>query len=157
MSKIPAQRVPSDDCVIDRDGVSYRPHAGEWIEVRRGQTVGDYLQQIRLAQLLASARELGQAALAGQEAQETLAALESALRDSLEHLASRIVRWTWTDDTGQPYPERPAAGDLARLDMAELEYVRRVVSGDMEAEARKNGSRPSTGRSTARASRRRSG
>ena len=70
-----------------------------------------------------------------------------------EHLARRLVRWTLTDDAGDPYPQpwrNPAA--IAALHTAEFWHVLGETYGEIGAQ-RKNGSSgtPTTSSATTQA------
>lgn len=124
-TKPPALRVPSDNFTIARDGATYQPHAGEWVEYAGDASVADMLLMQRM---LRGSREL--AALAAIDADpeqqfERFGPYADTIVDLCARLARVIVAWTWTDPTGRPYPSPPTAADLAELDMAELGYLLR--------------------------------
>jgi hypothetical protein len=70
-----------------------------------------------------------------------------------------LESWTWTDNNGKDYPP-PTVDVLRRLSPDEIAYINeKVISGGEKKDAAKNGSSPSTSRSTRRGAtrRRRSG
>ena len=114
-------RVPSDDCVITRDGMEYRLHEGEWIEVIRGQMVG----QIQLGHKLARAAP-SIAAVQGDEDETTqvLSIIGNAVDDAVALLRSRITGWNWTGMDGEPLPQPGDEPDVfSRLEVEELWYL----------------------------------
>ncbi len=124
-TKLPAQRVPSDNYAIVRDGATYQPHAGEWVEFAGDASVADMLLMQRM---LRGSREL--AALAALDADpeqqfERFGPYADTIVDLCARLARVIVAWSWTDAAGRPLPNPPTAADLAELDMAELGYLLR--------------------------------
>lgn len=123
--KPPAHRVPSDSYALVRDGVTYHPHAGEWVEFAGDASIADMLLMQRL---VAGSREL--AAMAAMNAEpeqqfERFGPYAQTILDLCARLARAIVGWNWTDPAGRPYASPPAATDLAELDMAELGYLLR--------------------------------
>lgn len=114
----PGLRVPSDTFTVVRDGVTYRPHAGEWVEFFGDGTVGDTLLMQRGERL---SREV---AAAGDGASDELQLRAERLTEEMcRRAAANIVAWTWTDRAGRPYPNPPAPADLEGLTWPELTYL----------------------------------
>ena len=133
--KVPAIRVSSDDFAVVIGEEEYRPHAGEWIEVRGKATVGDFLMASGLQQLQGLE----------EMTPDQFGELETLLEGVLRQLAASIAAWSWTDDRGEAMPSPPTAEMLRALSFEELAYVIGAVMGTTRTEAtRKNGSSPST-------------
>jgi hypothetical protein len=168
VSKPPIPRVPSDDCLVEVDGVHLRPHVGEWVEVRPGQSM-DFLRADlalqRVADQFRSAREAEdpQHAPSGED-------LEAAYDRICAALAGQIYRWTWTNDLGEPIvpwnidrdgpPCADVHGNVAAirsLDTDEIAYLRRICRdpyGALRSQAAALAGDPDQGRHGARRPRR---
>ena len=145
--KIPAQRVPSDDCLIYvgrvigdgciiEQGTPYAVHKGEWVEVLRLGAIRQYLALMHLTQ---------GAALASKELDEVnqvevATGMENALNDLCHELAQRVIRWNWTGMDGKPLPQ-PYQNDQAIKDLTEDEliWLAQVAQGEGPGQ-RKNAS-----------------
>lgn len=151
MSKPVPKRIPSDDCVITVDGISYYPHADEWVEIFP-------IQSVREIRLVASMARLGIDVQSAQDdlvnsgdnndttnvtAQARLAALADAQLSALcEILAERVIAWNWTDLRGLPYAQPDGtAAQIEQLTADELAWLIRCVQPESSGD-RKNGSRP---------------
>lgn len=149
MSKAPAKRMPSDDLAIEQDGIEYRPHEGEWVDVLPGYTVGDLQDVTRWEKLMDDRQAIG------DDEPEAMVAwmgrAEAVLGDMSRSIDRRLVGWSWTDGRGRPLPE-PSPEVIAGLTWDELSYLMRIVRGQAETD-RKNGSAPSRTTSSATASR----
>lgn len=124
--KIPAVRVPSDDCVVTVSGVEHRIHEGEWVELLPVPTMREYLAVLDIA------RELSESKSAAT-AMDALYAL----------LAKRVLAWNWTDMMGEPLPQPCGNADaLKGLSQPELIWLLMAVNGETPSQ-RKNESAPS--------------
>lgn len=147
-TKLPKRRVICDDFEVVINGKRFWPHASEELVVGQG-SIGDVVISIGLGGLGNPSE------MTPQEAREAKETLETMLDRAVEAISS----WTWTDNDGVKYPSPPTVEDLRRLSPEELAYINeKVIGGDSE-DAAKNGSSPSTSRSTRRRGprRRRSG
>lgn len=151
MAKPPARRVPSDDYVVTVDGQDYAPHAGEWIDIIPGYTVGDMLDASRFQKLLDDRGSIGDDE--PEAMAEWLTRADRVLVDLAASIDRRLVGWSWTDARGRPLPT-PTADVIASLTWAELNYLLRAVRGQVAEADRKNAGRPSRTTSSATASRR---
>lgn len=117
-TKVPPTRVPSDAFTVEQNGVTYRPHAGEWVEFRSTDQVGDFL-------FLQRSRRISQeiAALADPDAAEHRDRFERMNVEMCRRAAAEVLAWNWTDDAGRPYPSPPSPEDMERLSNAELMYI----------------------------------
>lgn len=139
MPKIEPIRLPSDDCEFVIAGKTYH-HKGEWVEYIPGLTVRETRSLYHFTQL---AGEFAAVEGDPDERKKVLALLDPHYAEICEWLARRIVRWNWTDDDGEPFPQPHKAPDvLADLRAKELYYLLQVIQQD-SPELRKNGSRPS--------------
>lgn len=140
MAKPSARRVPSDDYEVEADGITYRPHEGEWVEVMPGITVGERMAYVGLARLGVTIQ-----AAAGER--DEYARLTEAAERYYEmvcaSLARRVVAWNWTDQFGVPLPPPRDNPDVFRLiDETELNYLAAITRGETVTE-RKNALPPS--------------
>ena len=139
ISKIPTRRVPSDDCVIyvgrevdveketiTSPGTPYSIHKGEWVEVIPLISVREYLIWNKL-----------KGALTGDA--DTMAAALDALCVSL---SNKILKWNWTDLTGNPLPT-PYKNPEVLKELNENELIWLSTSLVETGEQRKNASAPS--------------
>lgn len=152
-TKPPSRRVESDGFVFAQDGVEYHPHAGEWLEFCGRPSIGDSLRLMKVFGLVAelqgrSARELNK--LPNEAIKRLTGDFEGAIAGTIDQLAKAITAWTWTDDSGAPYPSPPPAEVLRELSQEELNYLVSTFRGELPQDARKNGSSPSTSRSMGR-------
>lgn len=149
-TKLPSVTVICDDFEVVRGGKRFWPHAGQKLVISGQGSIDD----IVLSMGLASLRDTSD--LTPAEAREAKETLELMLKRS----AHAIESWTWTDNDGVAYPSPPTPEDLRRLAPDEIAYINeKVISGGEGSDAAKNGSSPSTSRSTRRRApaRRRSG
>lgn len=136
-TKLPPRLVKSDGFSVKQGGKTFYPHAGERIELDAAGTIGEVVVALRF-QEVQNISELG-----ADEGAEVRTALETLLGD----IASAITFWNWTDNNKRPYENPPTPETLRRLSVDELGYlVTILISGT--ADAAKNGSSPSTSRST---------
>lgn len=138
MGKLPTKQIPSDDCVVTLDDVEYRPHEGEWIKVVPSLSVAE----VRLVQELNELKPKLDA-IKGEETEqeESVALLDKSFGPVVSLVARRIIAWSWTDNAGDPYPEKPDEETIRDLHIQELYYLLAAIRGETPAE-RGNGSRP---------------
>ncbi|MBF8255130.1 MAG: hypothetical protein HW375_37 [Anaerolineales bacterium] len=148
-TKIPPRRVICDDFTVTVDGVEYHPHAGEWVEFLGVASMSSYLRLMRLT-AVQGLTPAEMAALPSADARALVEDMESAIRTNLVDVARAISGWTWTDTSGVPFESPPSPDTLVGLSPEELHYLTRTYRGDRSGTARKNGSAPSTSRSTKR-------
>lgn len=144
MAKPPVRVIPSDDFVVEVDGIRYVPHEGETVT---------FLPTIPISMLQATQRMGGLSTqldalrdengeLSDSHASEVRAVLSTHYADLLAITARVVHGWTWTDDAGTPLPAPDGTpGPLETLSEDELYYLWRSAQGRNEA-ARKNGLRP---------------
>lgn len=146
LTRPPGIRVPSDNFAVEIGGVTYHPHAGEWIEFDIQPSIADFvgaLGLLRMDEQIARA----QAGHIDPQLEQTLAGLVPAALD-------RIIAWSWTDKRGVAYANPPTEADIRRLSQAEWQYV--ISRGAIDSEdERKNASGSSTTASTANRGQRR--
>ena len=145
--KIPATKVPSDECFISigqviEDGEIVDPgkphyvHQGEWVEILPVMTVKEVMQISKLQNAGEDGFRLG----------ENLTAL-------CGELARRVIRWNWTGLMGekleQPYG-RPDV--LEQLSSEELMWLMTATGTQESPDERKKGSAQSEPTSLAEAS-----
>ncbi len=149
-TKLPSRTVICDDFEVVIGGKRYWPHAGQRLVISGQGSIDDVMLSMGLASLQAVAD------LTPEEAREAKDTLELMLARSAE----AIEAWTWTDNNGNAYESPPTVDVLRRLSPDEIAYINeKVISGGEKKDAAKNGSSPSTSRSTRRRApkRRRSG
>lgn len=149
-TKLPSITIPSNDYEVVRGGKRYWPHIGQELVISGQGSIDDVV----LSMGLASLQKLSD--LTPEQARQAKETLELMLARS----AAAIESWTWTDNKGEAYASPPTAEVLRRLSPDEIAYINeKVISGGEETDAAKNGSSPSTSRSTRRraGTRRRSG
>ena len=146
MGKPPSIKLPSGDFELVVDGVTYKPHEGEWIEASRMQRIGEVVSISQLSRLGVELQ-----ALAGDEDEQARMAdlMEKHFEDICRVLAERVIAWNWTNDQGNAYPP-PSRDAFQLLRAEELYYLLRVIQGEGPGE-QKNGSRPSETTSSATA------
>lgn len=110
--KPPLLEVPSDDFTVAVGGEEYHPHAGESITFRGAMSVEDYMVMLEMQEF----QDV-------DDATAELPRVKAAAEKVCETLAAAIVRWTWTDDAGEPYPSPPGSEALRRLSFDELGYI----------------------------------
>ena len=137
--------VPSDDCVITRDGREYHIHRGEWVKAAVGMTLG----QVRLIEKLTRLQS-EMAAVEGDsdEDKQVVRLLSGTAGDAAAVLRGRIVAWNWTDSAGTPRPQPSEPGAFDGLELEELFYLVAVLRNQAPAERSKD-SRPSQTTSSA--------
>lgn len=119
-TKLPPRTVPSDDLVLEIDGVEFRPHGGEQVIFRSKQSVEDLLTMLRISDLKITA--------------EDLASGQLLLDDVYGVLSRQIVSWDWTDDDGKAYVSPPDTSILRTLDFDELLWLVNASSGSRKTE-----------------------
>lgn len=152
-TKPPLRRVPSDDCEVVVGGKSYYPHRGESLWFRGRQKIGQLRADwafrrmgVELDEVSADPKaedESDEAFLArlGKSHMESLRVTDQHYADVLEWIASRLVKWDWTDDDGKPLPELDGTTDpFARISDDEFFYIWRVLRGEGPAEVGEDGS-----------------
>lgn len=140
MSKIPSVAVPSDDCAVDHNGVTYHPHEGETVWLWPDHSLAMLAAMGQLNQL-----QVRIAAVKGEpnEISEAIRIADETFRGIAEQIAPALERWDWTDMRGQPLPALDGTvGPLMRLSVEELMWLSSAVRGETGG-ARKNGSKPS--------------
>lgn len=147
-TKLPAHTITCDDFEVVRGGKRFWPHAGEKITISGQGSIDDVVLSMGLASLSNISD------LSPEAAREAKATLELMLDRS----AAAIESWTWTDNDGNAYAA-PTSEILRRLSPEEIAYINEKVIAGGDTDAAKNGSSPSTSRSTRRraSQRRRSG
>lgn len=148
MAKPPVRQVPSDDCVVEVDGVEYRIHEDEWVKVIASFAVGSLKIMRRVTELQSQMDSLED-----DDRIRSVILMDDTVDELIDVLQNRVVEWTWTDDLGKPLPQpfgNPEAFRPLRLE--ELMYLALVVRGEAPEE-QKNASAPS--RTTSSATRRR--
>lgn len=136
--KIPARRIPSDDFEVVVGGVTYTPHAGEWVEVRPGMRVSAIRAQSAMARL----QEDMQAIKGDPDAELTiLRQLDEQFAIACDSVASSVVAWSWTDDDGEPLAQPKGNPDvIASLTAEEVSYL--ITLGMSDGSDRGNASQP---------------
>ncbi len=131
-------QIPSDDFEIDIDGVTYAPHAGEWVKIRPGTSVSAIRAQSAMARL----QENMQAIKGDPDAELTLLRqLDEQFTIACESAAKTIVDWSWTDDDGDPLPCPKGQPDvIADLSAEEVSYL--LTLGMSTGSDRGNASQP---------------
>ena len=105
-SKRPNHVVVADDFVVEINGESFYPHAGESVSFVGRLTTNDLMHAMKLQRIDLDAADADQ-----------------QLDEVRQFLAGRIASWDWTDDEGTPYPNPPSPADIGRLDMDELGWL----------------------------------
>jgi hypothetical protein len=126
-NKPPVRRVACDSYEVTIGGVTYYPHEGEWAEFRGGPS----WQFLRDSAALASVRG---SAVKDTDQTDLIATIDRLM----EFLASRLVAWNWTDDSGKPLPP-PSVDVLQRIDQDEAQYLMGLLSSSFaDKDAEKN-------------------
>lgn len=155
MSKPPIRRVPSDDCVVTVDGVEYRPHEGEYVEIAGKPSIGA-LQALWHFRKSAKAPQEeppeGASAAALSEYNDRSIGRISEQFDALcEVIARHVTGWNWTDGRGVPLPQPDGTPTpIKALESEELYWLESAIQGQTSA-ARKNALKPSAPTSATRA------
>jgi hypothetical protein len=136
MAKPKPVRILSDDCEVTINGEIYTPHEGEWVETMvSAPTVRDQKAMLLFQSLgpkVAAAEGDDEAKLA------LIPMLDQALDAVCATLASRVTRWNWTDDAGNPFPRLDGSPDHFRsLRDEEVHYLLAAVRGETPGQ-RKN-------------------
>ena len=130
--KIPAIKIPSDQCAINvgqvivdgevtDPGTAYYVHEGETVEMMPVLTVREVMQ---LSKLQLAATDTG--------------SLGESLNELCQELSHRIVSWDWTDLSGEPLEQPYQRPDvLVGLSSDELLWLVNAASGQETAEDRK--------------------
>lgn len=133
--KIPAQRINSDDCVINigqviqdgeviNEGQPYYVHDGEWVEILPVMTIREVTQLSRL-----------------QQAASDVGALGENLTTLCHELAQRVLAWSWTDMMGEPMEQPYKRSEvLEALSSEELLWLVNATAGQEAPEDRKKDS-----------------
>lgn len=142
-TKPPVRRVPCDDCTVEIDGVEYRPHAGEYVEIVGGGSIEAL--QFAWRRVRPTPEPPEEASDKEKEVwrEQRTAEVNSYFEELCAALARRVVAWSWTDDAGQPIPQ--PEGNPERLKILrpeELYFLRTACASEVPAE-RGNGSKPS--------------
>lgn len=137
MTKIkrkPPSRILTDDYSIVVGGETYYPHAGEWIEARSTQKVGDLKAYKQYAALMIEIQMIE-----GDEDADmkTFDLLTEHFDEFTGLLASRIRDWNWTDDDDQPLPKPDGtSAPFEQISFEELLYLMGKLRGGETAEQR---------------------
>lgn len=127
MGKVPVRRYPSDSLVITVDGEAYRPHEGEWVEMRGGPS-WDFMRDA------ANVTRLERTPF-NQLAPEDSRVMTESLDRLIEFLATRLVAWDWTDPDGKPLPS-PSKAVLGVIDRDEVLWlIQTLVAGGVPGQA----------------------
>lgn len=140
-TKAPARAVYADDLTLTVEGQDYHPHAGECVRFSGGMSVAD----VKMVVDLQGFQEMEIGGEITEEQREQLREFTVKLEDAADFIAARIQSWTWTDESGDPYPERPDSALLRGLRFEELMWL--LTAGFRVArldDARLKGSQPST-------------
>jgi hypothetical protein len=129
-TKVPPLRVSSDSYTITSGGETYRPHAGEWVDVKGGTRLRDMLTAVALGELAAG--------FDGAPTPAALAAFKGQLDDLAAAVHERITDWSWTDDAEKPYASPPWLTDIQGLDFNELMWLATAGMQTPTSEAQKN-------------------
>lgn len=138
-TKPPLRRVYATDFEVEVDGVTYRPHASEWVEFSPLMSVGEFL-------VAATSYEPPNNPVSEDEIRSAADAVESAIRQ----LETRLASWNFTDRSGRPIPQ-PRDGGLRALDLAEIHWLQGAVAGSRGTSGDPNAGSPSTSPSTGEA------
>lgn len=127
MGKVPSRRYPTDDFVVMVGGEVYRPHEGEWVEMRGGPS-WDFMRDA------ASVTRLEKTPFNQMNPQDSQL-MTDMLDRLLAFLASRLVAWNWTGADGEPLPP-PTKDVLGMIDRDEVLWLIQVlVAGNPPARA----------------------
>lgn len=161
VSKLPTQRIDSDDCVVhvgrvvNQDGSGFADngepiavHEGEYIEI---VPVGSFRESFAFAEITRAAtiqQEISadtdidpQKRL--QKLTESIGLIEAAYGELRTMMSDRIVGWNWTDNFGDRIPSPFRNPDvLSTLTTDEFHYLVGILNGNGEQQ-RKNGSKVS--------------
>lgn len=136
MAKPQAVTIPSDDCLVNIDGVRYALHEGETVTLIHGMSVG---AMTSLNAMLQIGPKLAAADGEPDEKLQHARLADDAMQALCAALAPRLVAWTWTDVAGRPLPQPDGTtGPLMALDPAEIGWLVMAAKGET-AGARKNG------------------
>jgi len=114
-SKPPARRVPCDGFTLVVDGEKYYPHVGEWVEF----VPVIQLDTLLTAMTLQGLQQLDLGSVTAEEAAEVEAAFDKVTKD----LARAILRWSWTNNDSETYPEHPTKEVLRTLSLDEIMWL----------------------------------
>lgn len=139
--KIPAEWVPSDDCVVYRgrvieegniivQGTPHYIHQGEWVEVL---PVGNMREFLAVSKLGAAFGDIGRDMM-GSAMAAGLA--EKALDDICDVLAERVLSWTWTDNDFHPLSPPFRNRDVFRhtIGVEELLWLVGAIQGETKGQ-----------------------
>lgn len=125
-------RVPSDECLVRIGDREYALHRGQSVWIVGTRTVGELQATWAFDRLSV---ELDRVRGEPNETERSLALLEEHFERMLAWMARRLVRWDWTDATGQPLPPLDGTPEPLRyLSPDEVHYLRRVLRGEVTAE-----------------------
>lgn len=119
MAKEPVRVVPSDDCIVEVDGVESHPHVGETVSF-----VG-FFDMPALILMFNFGELLGQIATSEDaEALRLINTSDPLLERFIHALAKRVHSWTWADAAGKPLPQPHLnAAAFKALHIDELVYL----------------------------------
>lgn len=128
-------------------GVWYAPHAGESVTLIGGKSSADEEAFIGALEMSDKAQQLNAAEQDGEGMTPELRALAKEIAGYYGNLLAtvrrRMVRWTWTDEAGEPLPPpRDPRDPIPYLRIEEQQYLIRLCNQEPVA-AQKNGSKPS--------------
>jgi len=142
MAKPQPIRIPSDNCIVTIDGVEYRPHENEWVEVLPGLKVGHQKLIAEMNALRAEFETLEDDAEqddeSGLAARRRINELAAQYNDKMiDFLRQRLVAWNWTDELGRPLPELDGTErPFELLSAEELGWLLAACRGDVETESK---------------------
>lgn len=119
MVKQPPRQVPSDDCVVEIDGIESHPHKGESVTLAGWFDMDDLRLMYQFGELLGQI-----SASEDEEALRLVNTSDPLLEKFIGALTPLIVSWSWSDVSGKPLPQpyRNAAAFKA-LSLGELVYL----------------------------------
>lgn len=127
-TKAPPRKVVAENFVMKEGDEEYYPHYDESVWFAGRATVGESMQFMALQEKYSNA-----------EATEANAQIVfEQLTLVCEILARAIIKWDWTDNNGDPYPENPTLEDIRSLSPDEVNWLMTNFSGAADPEARKN-------------------
>lgn len=91
----PRRIMVDDDLPVIVEGVTYHPHAGEWVEFSTRPSIGLYLE---------------------------LAAMGRS-EEGIKRLTELMTAWDWTDDAGRAYPNPPTVDAVGSLPLEEFGWL----------------------------------
>jgi hypothetical protein len=125
-TKPPLRRVYATDFEVVADGITYRPHASEWVDFTQNLSVGELIAALSVNDLDLSDE----------------ASVRQAFSAAMAQLTARVAGWNWTDQVGRPLPQPPEG--LERLDTAEIQWLQAAAIGKRGTSGDPNAGSPST-------------